>query len=175
MKQQKVKLIAVVFAVWSIFCGPIIAQSITEITAKEAVEARNSQDALIDSLLTKEPPDGITAPVIQEPPPGEIWLASYYSKRFNGKKTASGECYNQYEYTCAHKTLPFNTLLQITNPKNGKTVNVRVNDRGPFVKGRDLDLSYAAAKDLGLLKHGVMKVVVSILPEPNENINLALE
>ncbi len=175
MKQQKVKFFAVFFAVWSIFCGPIIAQSISEITVEDAMEARTELDALIDSLLTKEPPDVVTAPAIEETPPGEIWLASYYSKRFNGKKTASGEPYNQNEYTCAHKTLPFNTLLKITNPKNGKTVNVRVTDRGPFIKGRDLDLSYAAAKDLGLLKHGVMKVVVSILPENNDNLQLALE
>ncbi|MFA6726002.1 MAG: septal ring lytic transglycosylase RlpA family protein [Candidatus Cloacimonadaceae bacterium] len=175
MKQQKVKFFAVVIAVWSIFCGPIIAQSISEVMTEEAIGARTEQKAQIDSLLTAEPPDEITGPVTQETPPGEIWLASYYSKRFNGKKTASGETYNQNEYTCAHKTLPFNTLLKITNPKNGKTVQVRVIDRGPFIRGRDLDLSYAAAKELGLLKHGVMKVSVEIIPETEENTQLTLK
>ncbi|NLM90058.1 MAG: septal ring lytic transglycosylase RlpA family protein [Candidatus Cloacimonetes bacterium] len=92
-------------------------------------------------------------------------VATYYSKRFQGRKTASGERYNRDAFTCAHKTLPFQTLLKITNPRNSKSVIVRVNDRGPFNRGRDIDLSYAAAKEIGMLSAGVIPVQVEILEQ----------
>ena len=93
-----------------------------------------------------------------------LWMnISYYGSKFNGKKTASGEKYNMFDFTCAHKTLPFGTLLKVTNPENNKSVIVRVNDRGPFVKGRDLDISYAAARKIGLIKYGFKKLKVEIL------------
>jgi len=92
-------------------------------------------------------------------------VATYYSKRFQGRKTASGERYNRDAFTCAHKTLPFQTLLKITNPQNSKSVIVRVNDRGPFNRGRDIDLSYAAAKEIGMLSAGVIPVQVEILEQ----------
>ena len=81
------------------------------------------------------------------------------------RRTASGEVYNQYALTCAHRTLPFQTLLRITNPQSGKHVLVRVNDRGPFHRGRDIDLSYGAAKEIGLVAAGVMKVEVETIPD----------
>lgn len=84
--------------------------------------------------------------------------ASYYADKFHGKKTASGEVFNQYKLTCAHKTLPFGTKLEVTNLKNNKTVTVVVNDRGPFVSGRVVDLSKAAAKKIDMIKYGVVKV-----------------
>ncbi len=90
-------------------------------------------------------------------------VASWYGKAFHGKKTASGEIFNMYAYTAAHKTLPLGTILKVTNPETGKSVVVKVNDRGPYVRGRDLDLSYAAAKKIGLTKKGVGKVYVEIL------------
>lgn len=89
--------------------------------------------------------------------------ASYYGAEFHGKKTASGEIYNQWEFTCAHKTLPFGTKLRVVNLKNGKSVIVRVNDRGPFVRGRIIDLSFAAAKKIDMVKNGVVKVKIAIL------------
>ncbi|MBP9036920.1 MAG: septal ring lytic transglycosylase RlpA family protein [Candidatus Cloacimonetes bacterium] len=90
-------------------------------------------------------------------------IATYYSKRFHGRKTASGERYNRDAFTCAHKSLPFQTLLKITNPQNGKSVTVRVNDRGPFNRNRDIDLSYAAAKEIDMLAAGVLPVEVEIM------------
>lgn len=84
-------------------------------------------------------------------------IASFYGAKFHGKKTASGEIFDQNEMTCAHRTLPFGTELEVTNPDNGKTVNVTVNDRGPFMKNRVLDLSKAAARKLGIT--GLAKVV----------------
>ncbi len=91
--------------------------------------------------------------------------ASWYGWNFHGKKTASGERYNMYAYTAAHKTLPMNTMVEVTNLKNGKHVIVRINDRGPFVKGRIIDLSYAAAKKLGMLKTGTAPVRIVALEE----------
>jgi rare lipoprotein A len=89
--------------------------------------------------------------------------ASYYGEEFHGKKTASGEIFNKWDYTCAHKKLPFNTKVKVTNLKNQKSVIVRVNDRGPFVKGRIVDLSFAAAKKIGMVKQGVVKVKIEVI------------
>jgi len=95
------------------------------------------------------------------------YVCSYYGKKFHGRQTANGEIYNMNKLTCAHKTLPFNTKLKVTNEDNNKSVTVRVNDRGPFIKGRDLDLSKAAAKKIGLIPHGVKKMKIKVL-EINE-------
>jgi len=100
-------------------------------------------------------------------------VATYYSKRFQGRKTASGERYNRDALTCAHKTLPFQTLLKITNPQNSKSVIVRVNDRGPFNRGRDIDLSYAAAKEIGMLAAGVLPVQVEVFEQVYNDTLLA--
>lgn len=89
--------------------------------------------------------------------------ASYYGKDFHGKKTSNGEVFNMNDLTCAHKSLPFDTILRITNLSNGKTVKVRVNDRGPFVVGREIDLSTAAAKKLDMMKAGTAKVKIEIV------------
>lgn len=89
--------------------------------------------------------------------------ASFYGKDFHGKKTSNGEKFNMYDYTCANKELPFNTILKVTNLANGKTVEVRVNDRGPFVQGREVDLSTQAAIDLGMTKSGLAQVKLEIV------------
>ncbi len=86
--------------------------------------------------------------------------ASFYADKFHGRKTASGALYHRDSLTCAHKTLPFGTLLRVRNPKNDKEVIVKVTDRGPFVKGRTIDLSYAAAKEIGMIGHGVASVFI---------------
>jgi len=86
--------------------------------------------------------------------------ASWYGPKFHGKFTANGEVYNQMALTAAHKNLSFGTLLKITNPKNGKSVIVRINDRGPYIEGRELDLSKGAAIELGMLEKGVARVKV---------------
>jgi len=93
----------------------------------------------------------------------EIGVASWYGKKFHGRKTANGETYNMYAMTCAHKEFPFGTRLRVTYLKNNKSVVVTVNDRGPFIAGRDLDLSYAAARKIGLIKTGVGRVKIEYL------------
>ena len=87
-------------------------------------------------------------------------IASYYGKRATGRKTSSGERLHHDSLTCAHRTFPFGTLLKVTNPANNRVVVVKVNDRGPFGRGRIIDLSWGAAKELGILSQGIASVVV---------------
>ena len=90
-------------------------------------------------------------------------LASWYGREFQGKTTASGERFNMNEYSAAHKELPFGTLIDVRNIKNGKTVRVKVNDRGPYRDNRIVDLSYAAANDLGFVRDGETMVGINII------------
>lgn len=90
-------------------------------------------------------------------------IASYYGPGFHGKLTANGEKFNMYAMTAAHKTLPFNTKVKVKNLDNDRTVIIRINDRGPFKKGRIIDLSKGAAKKAGMLKTGTANVKLEIL------------
>lgn len=108
-------------------------------------------------------------------------IASWYGKDFHGKKTSNGERYNMYAMTAAHKTLPLGTRVRVRNLGNGKTVEVRINDRGPFIRGRIIDLSYTAAKKLAVVGPGTAKVEVVALggtppspgdpPRPKQPVN----
>jgi rare lipoprotein A len=95
-------------------------------------------------------------------------IASWYGPNFHQKRTSSGEIYDMYELTAAHKLLPIPSYVEVTNVENNKSVIVKVNDRGPFHTKRVIDLSYAAAKALGFLKKGTAKVTVSLLQAPSE-------
>ncbi|WP_457596588.1 septal ring lytic transglycosylase RlpA family protein [Hydrogenimonas sp.] len=90
-------------------------------------------------------------------------IASWYGPNFHGGKTSNGETYNMYAMTAAHKTLPMNTMVRVTNKRNGRSVVVRINDRGPFVKGRIIDLSYIAGKKLGIDRTGTAPVKLTVL------------
>jgi rare lipoprotein A len=90
-------------------------------------------------------------------------LASYYHGKWIGRKTANGEIYRRHDVTAAHRSLPFGTRVKVTNPRNGKSVIVRINNRGPYIKGRVIDLSIAAAEKIGMVKAGVIPVKVEIL------------
>jgi rare lipoprotein A (peptidoglycan hydrolase) len=92
--------------------------------------------------------------------------ASYYGEEFEGRRTANGEIYNGNLLTAAHQTLPFGTICRVTNLENKNEVVVRINDRGPFIKNRMIDLSYAAAKKIGGLEKGVIDVKIEILKYP---------
>ena len=89
-------------------------------------------------------------------------VASWYGQDFHGRPTASGEIFNMYSNTCAHKEYPFGTKIKVTNISNSRGVECIVNDRGPFVDGRDIDLSYAAAKEIGLVGPGTGKVLLEV-------------
>lgn len=93
----------------------------------------------------------------------ETGIASYYANSMHGRRTASGEIYNPKKYTAAHRSLPFGTMVRVTMLQNGKSVIVKVNDRGSYVKGRVIDLSLAAAQKLGLIRAGIAKVKIEKL------------
>ncbi|WP_379550925.1 septal ring lytic transglycosylase RlpA family protein [Qipengyuania sp. DGS5-3] len=90
-------------------------------------------------------------------------VASYYGRRFHGRLTANGERFNMNAMTAAHKTLPFGTKVRVTNPRNGKSVTVRINDRGPFIKGRTIDLSRGAAQRIGMIASGHARVKMELV------------
>jgi rare lipoprotein A len=90
-------------------------------------------------------------------------VASWYGSDFHGKPTSSGEIYDMYQLTCAHKTLPLGTTVMVTNMENGKSLELKVNDRGPFVKERIIDLSYSAANILGMWEKGTALVKVEVI------------
>ena len=93
-------------------------------------------------------------------------IASYYAEPYHGRRTASGEIFDTYnDMTAAHKTLPFNTIVRVKNLNNGEEVDVRINDRGPFIKGRVIDLSLIAAKQIDLVRPGVAPVKLKVLKE----------
>ena len=93
----------------------------------------------------------------------ETGTASWYGPNFHGKQTANGEVYNQNELTAAHKTLPFNTVVKVTNLANGKSVTVRINDRGPYVGRRVIDISRAAAERIDMIGPGTAKVRIELV------------
>src|SRR5512143_2917716 len=105
----------------------------------------------------------VTPPVVGGRQEG---VASWYGPGFHGRRTANGEVYDQYELTAAHQTLPLGTRIMVTSLTNGRSVEVRVNDRGPFVGGRIVDLSYAAASVLGMVGPGTMPVRLEVLEAP---------
>jgi 3D (Asp-Asp-Asp) domain-containing protein len=90
--------------------------------------------------------------------------ASWYGKEFQGRLTASGDIYDQHELTAAHRVLALGSRVRVTNPRNGREVEVVINDRGPFVAGRIIDLSYAAAEELGIIELGTSPVVLEVIP-----------
>lgn len=96
-----------------------------------------------------------------------IGQASWYGNKFHGELTASGETYNMNAYTSAHKTLPFGTIVRVTNTANNKSVDVKINDRGPYVKGRVIDLSYKAFAQIGNVKKGTIPVKIEIIDDSN--------
>ena len=90
-------------------------------------------------------------------------VASWYGADFHGKQTSSGEVYDMYQFTCAHNTLPLGTIVMVTNLDNGRSLELKVNDRGPFVKDRIIDVSYAAAQMLGMWEKGTASVKVEVI------------
>ncbi len=101
----------------------------------------------------------------EDPAYDEVGMASWYGPNFHGRTTANGETYDQYAMTAAHPTLPMPSLVEVTNLANGRTIVLRINDRGPFAKGRIIDVSKAAAEELGFKKQGVTRVRVRVVEE----------
>jgi len=105
-----------------------------------------------------------------EQKPYQVGAASWYGKQFHGKTTASGEDFDMFEFTAAHRKLPLGTFVKVTNLKNGKWIIVRVNDRGPYVGNRIMDLSYSAARMLNF-RDGVERVRIDLIQPENVAVN----
>ena len=103
-------------------------------------------------------------PILQELPPGQVGLASWYGKERQGKPTASGEPFDMNGLTAAHRTLSLGSHVRVTNLRNLKSTMVRINDRGPGIDGRLIDLSWAAAKQLGFVGEGLTMVEIEVIP-----------
>jgi rare lipoprotein A len=122
-------------------------------------KSNNSQESTVVDDSRNETFNSEAKPILQFNDRGRM-TASWYGPRFHGRLTANGEIYNQLGFTAAHRSFKFGTLLKLTNPRNNKTVIVRINDRGPYIKGRELDLSRGAAIALGLVRKGIIKLKV---------------
>jgi rare lipoprotein A len=101
----------------------------------------------------------------------QVGIASWYGIEEHRRNAASGERFSMYDYTAAHKSLPLGTMARVTNLENGRDVIVRINDRGPFIKGRIIDLSYAAAKAIGIIGKGTARVKVEVISAPTRRKN----
>ena len=137
-----------------------VAEKVRE-KAQATEKAEGKQDLVKDKVTVKKSAEG--EPVIEQT--GE---ASSYGRGFEGKKTANGEKFDKNDMTAAHPTLPLGTKATVTNLENGKSVDVRINDRGPYVKGRDIDVSQGAAKELDMSKNGVAPVNIEAKVPPSE-------
>jgi len=114
--------------------------------------------------LSRRPHPPVWTPLPAHPPAPQVGIASWYGPGFHGQPTANGESYDQNALTAAHPTLPLGTRVEVTNLDTGKSVQVRINDRGPFVRGRKIDLSRGAARKLGMLRPGLSRVRIRPLP-----------
>jgi rare lipoprotein A len=99
----------------------------------------------------------------------ETGIASWYGAPYNGRRTASGEVYDMEQFTAAHRSLPFDTWVEITNLANKKRVDVRITDRGPYVDGRIIDLSLAAAREIDMVQAGIVRVKIKVIRKPARN------
>ena len=147
------KSLLIVFFI--IVVGGLVGFSVLN-TAKN----RNNEQVLVDEFIPKTiKENNVNVSTITYLDRGTM-KASWYGPKFHGKYTANGEVYDQMAFTAAHKQLKFGTLLKVTNPKNGRSVIVRINDRGPYIDGRDLDLSKGAAIELGMMRKGVARLKI---------------
>jgi rare lipoprotein A (peptidoglycan hydrolase) len=140
--------------------GLAIILSVVSLGAAQRPTSSGSSTAQVDA------PKVVDIPHKTHTKPYQIGTASWYGESFQGKPTASGEPYNMYDLTAAHLELPLGTMVRITNLRNGHTVMVRINDRGPVVPDRILDVSYSAAKVLGFKSRGVQRVRIDVVRRP---------
>lgn len=127
------------------------------------IQSENSKDAertIVEEFVPETIKENTVNTSLVEFKDRGTMKASWYGPKFHGKLTANGEIYDQMALTAAHKSLKFGTLLKVTNPRNGKSVILRINDRGPYINNRELDLSKGAAIELGLIEKGVARVKV---------------
>ena len=157
------------FALAAIIASPATAATPAERVSETHFAATFTAHAALPQTAVPAPGavdlDTFDPPIEEAPVARAIGsgTASYYGAKFQGRRTASGEKFDMHAMTAAHRTLPFGTLVEVTNPRNGKSVTVRINDRGPFHGNRILDVSRAAATELGLIQRGSGTVELALL------------
>jgi rare lipoprotein A len=127
--------------------------------------------AIVVGLVACSVPPARIPPPVTAPRVSQTGIASWYGPGFHGKTTASGIIYNQHDLTAAHQTLPLGTRVLVTNLDNGRSIEVLINDRGPFAKGRIIDLSYAAAESLGMIGPGTIPVRIEVIGSRADKIS----
>ncbi len=180
VRRSRTRRFAVPFALLGLASAPIAtyaaADDASDIAGEHVGEvAFDNSFERFDDLPPMPQAKGNVVDIAEFTPPVEIvpepaatrtigtGIASYYGARFHGRRTANGERFDMHALTAAHKTLPFGTKVEVTNPRNGKTVTVRINDRGPYAHGRTIDLSRAAAQSIGIVQRGHGKVELALL------------
>ena len=157
------------FALAALIASPATAATPAERVSEAHFAATFTAHAALPQMAAPAPGavdlDTFDPPIEEAPVARAIGsgTASYYGAKFHGRRTASGEKFDMHAMTAAHRTLPFGTLVEVTNPLNGKSVTVRINDRGPFHGNRILDVSRAAATKLGLIQRGSGTVELALL------------
>lgn len=163
MKKKNISIVSILFLfiVAIVMIHPILAQKSKSDSIKKAADAK-----IIEVTTATEVIDSLVSPKLKLKLHKENAVASYYADKFNNRKTASGAKYDHNKLTAAHKKFPFGTKLKVTNPSNKKSVVVTVNDRGPFVKGREIDLSKKAFMMIATHKSsGIQKVTIEIIED----------
>lgn len=152
----------------AVLCGCAVRHSATNAPASTPEPTR--QPATEPTVAPEQPFPAANSPKASMAAPGEYTeqgIASWYGAPFDGRRTSDGEIYDMHDLTAAHRTLPFNSIVRVTNLINGKQVNVRINDRGPFVANRVIDLSYSAARAIGMLGPGTADVRLDVIGGPD--------
>ena len=158
--RSNVVIFSLILFFWSCSSAPRYARSSTKHKSKKTVKVTPKK------AKTKRHPKFIDPKTVNTNVKHKkrmVGTSSFYAEDFHGKLTANGEIYDMYGLTAAHKTLPLNTVARVTNLDNGKSLILRINDRGPYIEGRMLDCSYGAAKKLDFIKQGTAKVQVDII------------
>lgn len=160
---------SLVIALIILVVGGLVGFTVLKSENKEGIER-----ILVDEFVPKTVKENtINTSAIEYIDRGTM-KASWYGPKFHGKMTANGEIYDQMALTAAHKSLRFGTLLKVTNPKNGRSVVIRINDRGPYIEGRDIDLSKGAAIELGILRKGVARLKIQEVTLTKSGVQTAL-
>ena len=167
-----------VHTIWSWICGALCVIFLVGCVphpvyrSSDKKSSSRSRSATVSKKTSKTPPITIPPSSTAHPVDPEkistrnayqIGMSSFYGKELHGRKTANGEIFNMYKLTAAHRVLPLGTIVRVTHLDNGRWVDVKVNDRGPFIEGRILDLSFAAALELEMVKAGTAKVMIEII------------
>jgi rare lipoprotein A len=142
------------------------AEKTSRLWAVESLSVVGAFILFLSLAACSVPPSRVSLPPSSGGPVTQTGIASWYGPGFHGKATASGVIYNQDDLTAAHQTLPLGTRVMVTNLENGRLTEILINDRGPFAKGRIIDLSYTAAESLGMIGPGTIPVRIEVIDSP---------